>query len=355
MKNLLDHSPLLSQADFKQLFRKRMRAELVATKTICARQTAVISHAFDQAIERQAVEPYERPYYAYLGFKAHHGTETEELIKLCLALEFYNMALLLQDDVFDQDLVRNGQRNIYGLFIEETEKTGVPEKVAESSAILVGNLFFGLAFAKLDELTVSEAVKKNLRAVIFEANVLLSLGQLVDTRGTFDQLQALDISSIISGYRLKNQFNIEMPLHMGVILAEGIKSEWPTLFARPLGIAVQIVNDIDILFSSRFDEKTTSDLRNGKPTLITFLTWHSCDTAGKRFIESLMGNRNIGPRDIILLKEMMTTTQAVRVATDLCAQHCNQSAEALLSQSKLSPSALEAMLRLVDKTQQRAQ
>lgn len=347
-------SDILPYEEFKQQFQERICLELAQIQSICAKRTAVASRMLEHIISQQPAEPYKRPYYAYLGYRACHGSDNEELMKLGVALELYNIALLIQDDVFDQDEVRNGRQNLYGWLVQAARKKGESEKAAEAAAILIGDLLFGLAFAKLDDLSASGKVKKMLRQTIFEANVLLSLGQLVDTQAQFGHISNLDTATVIAGYDLKNQFNVELPIRMGTVLAGSEGATWPGQFAKPLAVAIQIVNDNDLLFSTRVDEKTTSDLRNGKPTLTVLFTWQNSNTKEKAFIKSLMGKQHIGRKEVERLKALMVTTNATSKASKVCLEHCSKSRAVLARQAGLQYQAVEAMLQLVDGVGSRA-
>lgn len=282
------------------------------------------------AYEVSRHSPFKRPYFAYLGYKGAGGTVNEVFTELGVGLELYDAALLLHDDIIDDDTMRNGWPNVYGVYADKLQGAHA-KKTAASLALICGDTLYGLAFEKLLNLPVAETAQAVLSQTLFNAHLVLHAGQSTDIITETQKLSELTEEQIISGYKLKNQFNLEMPMQMGALAAgktlDAVKAI--STFAYPLGAAIQIANDIDVLFSERFDSKTTADLRGNKKTLILWYAWQKCTAKEKEFILSCMGNENITRAQVASLTQLLETTGARQAAYNKGRTYVRQAAQAL--------------------------
>jgi geranylgeranyl diphosphate synthase type I len=140
-------------------------------------------------------------------------------------------------------------------------------------------------------------------------------GQMLDVevslkRNGFDEQDSIKISHYKTAH-----YTIIGPMQLGAILAgaEGELLEKIEEFGKNLGIAFQIQDDILGVFG---DEKTlgksvTSDVEEGKNTLLISHALKHADTKQKAFLEMHYGKGELTEENFAKLKQILETTGAL--------------------------------------------
>jgi geranylgeranyl pyrophosphate synthase len=203
--------------------------------------------------------------------------------RIALAIEIFHKASLVHDDVEDDDPLR------YGL-------PAVHRKHGVAAAVNVGDYLIGLGYrlvaAQRQPLGAAAA---DILAVFADAHTRLCEGQGAELswRDRPDReltpLEALRISA------LKTAPAFEAALMAGVRLAGPVAAcrEEIARFARHLGAAYQIVNDLDDWQPSQTSGRPGGDLLHGRPTVLWALAM-----------------ANLPPRDRLELKSLVRTEGA---------------------------------------------
>jgi geranylgeranyl diphosphate synthase type I len=197
------------------------------------------------------------------------------------AIELLQTYLLIHDDWMDGDTVRRGGPTVHVALA----KAYGHEHNGASSAILAGDMACALA----QELVVhaelpGDRLRETLRAFVTMQREVI-LGQ------TLDVLGAKDIDVI---HDLKTgSYTVRGPIALGHALAGGSQEAWGALeaFARPIGIAFQLRDDIIGTFGDEKETGKTSatDLRVGKRTAPVVFALERLDAKGRAELESLLG------------------------------------------------------------------
>ena len=180
--------------------------------------------------------------------------------RIALAMEVFHKASLVHDDIEDDDPFRYGLPAIH-------RKYGVP------AAINVGDYLIGLGYRLVagERSSLSGDVVADILARLAEAHTKLCEGQGAELawRDAPDKriapLEALEI------YALKTAPAFQAALYAGMRLAgpAAAMAEPAARFARHLGVAFQVLNDLEDWRRQQPNKRTTgTDVLAGRPTVL---------------------------------------------------------------------------------------
>lgn len=234
-----------------------------------------------------------RPFITLAAYDALAGDETSGLGSLesaaripdavkrvALAIEVFHKASLVHDDVEDDDLFRYGHPAIHRRF-------GV------STAINVGDYLIGLGYrlvasqhGQLPADTVADILAR-----LADAHTKLCEGQGAELAWRDARDKRLTPSEALRIYALKTAPAFEAALFAGLRLAgPADQSREPAArFARHLGVAFQILNDLDDWQTEQPNKRMRgTDLLGGRPTVLWALALETLPLAERRQMESLL-------------------------------------------------------------------
>lgn len=229
--------------------------------------------------------------------------KTENILKIAAAYEIFHTAILAHDDVIDQSKLRRGQASLYQAL--GGNHCGI------SQAISLGDCGFFLASRVISEAQFPE--QKKVKALQFFFKVMLDtgLGEMLDV-GRGDALTIMKLKTA--------RYTIAGPLQLGAILA-GAKEQLLRLlgdFGEGLGIAFQIQDDILGVFGSfkRTGKSVTSDIEEGKNTLLFQYAFKNADAKQRNVLEKLYGRGKIEDQGVESLKQVFKKTRALDCAKE---------------------------------------
>ena len=238
--------------------------------------------------------------------------------RAALSIETFHNASLVHDDIEDDDPFRYGEQTLHRQF-------GIP------TAINVGDYLIGLGYrlvsreaGQLGAETAVEIVDR-----IADAHMKLSEGQgaeLIWRDSHHKRLSALDALKI---YALKTSPAFEAALLVGLRMAGPIDSyiEPISQFARNLGVAFQILNDLNDWRGDNFNKMTSGgDVLGGRPTILWALALEALSEPERAKLEALVSEGE-----------------------------CSSEAIARVRQFYAQAGVFEKAQRLVDKYQERAE
>jgi geranylgeranyl diphosphate synthase type I len=258
-----------------------------------------------------------RPAFAYWGFRAAGGQDSNEILKAATALEFLQACALIHDDVMDESDTRRGNPSSHRQFEalhNQSGWLGDSKQFGIGGAILLGDLCLSWA----DELLMKSG---------FETNRLTDAKNLYDLMRTellagqyLDLLEQAksnaSIENILQVITYKSaKYTIERPLHMGALLAGADSKTIETLsdYGLPLGVAFQLRDDILGVFG---DEKITGkpagdDLREGKRTVLVATALSKTSGSAHELLKNSLGDKGLSSVTIADLQEILTKSGAV--------------------------------------------
>ncbi len=210
-----------------------------------------------------------RPYLTMVG----NGRVDERVVPIAAAQELVHAAMLIHDDIIDQDFVRRGQKNIggiyldiYGEVLDETRAT----HYANSAAIMAGDALLSEAYFLVNSSSYDGEVKQKVFNQLHVSIYEVIGGELMDVESGFMQGRQFDPLQI---YRYKtSSYSFIGPLLSGAYCAGESQPVIDALneFATDIGIAFQIQDDLLGVFGeeSTTGKSTLTDIHEGKQTVL---------------------------------------------------------------------------------------
>lgn len=298
-----------------------------------------------------------RPAFCYWGYVAVAGSPEGDLraalIRAAASLDLLHSSALVHDDVMDASDLRRGRPAAHRQFEQlhaDLGFLGDPVAFGRSGAILLGDLLLiwsmqmlhesGLGMEVLDRgLPVMEVMRTEVTAgqfldVVSQARDRSSYrpaGASSDETAGDDQKRlqrALDEASRVVEYK-SARYTVRRPLQFGAALgaADDHLQEQLGAFGSPIGRAFQYRDDLLGVFGdSRVTGKPTGDdLREGKRTVLVAQALAGSDSAGRKLLETQVGNPDLDADGIAELQDVITASGA-REAVEQMIDHDHQQA-----------------------------
>ena len=275
--------------------------------------------------------------------------ESDYSIPLALAYEIFQTAILVHDDIIDQDDIRRGKETIH----KKNRDVYEDSHVGDSIAICMGD--YGLYSANK---VISDAYSKdiNLGKVLsyFNTTVLNTIkGELLDVilpvQSKRKEVKGKELDdSIYNIYRLKTaHYTIIGPLCVGLILggAEDSILKEITEFGEKVGIAFQIQDDLLGIYSNETGKVKGSDIREFKQTI---LYSHILNTEYKDALLEIYGKEDISENTIEQVQEFFKKAGSYDYATNKMNALYDESLEILNQISWISEDKKELLRGFVE-------
>lgn len=219
-----------------------------------------------------------RPQLVWTSYAAFGGTDALRCSALGAAFELLHAALVIHDDVIDQDLTRRGRTNIAGIYGRGALERGMPEEearhVGRSVAIVAGDMLLAAAFRAVRELDCPEPARRAIADLMDRAVADAASGELEDI--LIAQDASISLGDVLEMERQKTAvYSFAAPLAAGALLAGAPAAAAAALelLGEKVGIAYQVIDDVLGTFGDpgQTGKSVTSDLRGGKMTALTAL------------------------------------------------------------------------------------
>lgn len=268
------------------------------------------------------------------GGENHLTTSVSDSVRrAAMSIETFHKASLVHDDIQDNDSFRYGEETIH-------KRYGIP------TAINVGDYLIGLGYRLVsrESKTLGADVVADILDNLADSHLRLSEGQGAELlwRDARDKrLKPLDALKI---YALKTSPAFEAAMFSGIRLA-GPAEEYKEpvrQFARNLGVAFQILNDLNDWQGDEHNKLSAGgDILGGRPTVLWALALEGLPPAAQEELLSLANNdhRRAGDR-IARVRELYEQAGVFERAARLIDKH-QERAEAIAD--KLQPEELRRL------------
>lgn len=265
---------------------------------------------------------------------AARAAELSDAVKrAALSIETFHKASLVHDDIEDDDAFRYGDATVH-------------RKHGQATAINVGDYLIGLGYRLVsrERAALGADVAADVLDRLAEAHMKLCEGQGAELlwRDARDKrLTPLDALKI---YALKTAPAFEAALFAGVRLAgpvEGL-AEPLAQFARNLGVAFQILNDLDDWEGDSHNKLAAGgDVLGGRPTVLWALALEALGPPERQELESLLARRPVDAAVLARVRELYRAAGVFEKAARLVDKH-QQRAEAVVD--AVQPEELRRLL-----------
>ena len=226
-----------------------------------------------------------RPLAIYAGYRAAERSEEpnfEDVVTLGASIELLQTYLLIQDDWMDDDEERRGGPAAHVAFKRQVGDT----KLAASLAILAGDIAAGFAF----ELLHATRFPPRRAAAALQAFTTMHFEVVCG-----QQLDLLGHEAVTLVHHLKTgSYTVRGPVTLGALLGDASDEQLQALerFARPLGIAFQLRDDVLGTFGDTHStgKPAGHDLREGKNTALVSEARTLLSAADRDRLDEVLGN-----------------------------------------------------------------
>ncbi|MCR6713239.1 MAG: polyprenyl synthetase family protein [Demequina sp.] len=241
------------------------------------------------------------------SYAAHGGNDPHAVAPVAAALELFQAAALVHDDVLDDANTRRGRPTTHLTFAKEHADrggTGAPERFGLAGAVLAGDLSLVAATRAIAGAPLGEAQATTMR-LFTEMMELVTVGQYLDMRIAATPLTALDgqLEDIRATMRAKTaSYTAEFPLALGASAAGASPAQIEAARAAglPAGIAFQLRDDLLGLVgdSSVTGKPVGEDIREGKRTVPLWHAWTRADAAARSALEVAVGRPSASEAEV---------------------------------------------------------
>ncbi|MGC8861175.1 MAG: polyprenyl synthetase family protein [Armatimonadota bacterium] len=269
------------------------------------------------------------------------GGDEEVVIPAAAGVEMFHTWTLVHDDLIDNDDLRRGGPTVHKL--GETfasEKLGYDEfksrEYGRNLAVLTGDSQHGFTVSlfcecarsgRLDPRVVLDVIHYLETRVV---NTLIE-GEILDVQYSQMPVEQLTQDDIVRMLWMKTGVLYEFAAGAGAML--GLNTSDPehpwvaalSRFAGRCGTAFQLQDDILGLVGKQeqLGKPIGSDLREGKRTTIVLFAFESADIAQKKFLASVLGNKQVSAGEIEKARQTMISLGAVERTAKLAMEHVN--------------------------------
>lgn len=270
-----------------------------------------------------------RPVLAWIGWRAAAAEGHPEprsasaLLNLAAALELFQAAALVHDDVIDRSDTRRAQPSVHIRFEDRHRRSGWSGDAAHfgtTGAILSGDLALAWA-SELFDLAVEAEPSNALQAgrVFRQMHTEVITGQYLDVVAevsgpTASESEAVHRARTVLTYK-SAKYSTEYPIVLGCALAGGSAELCAALAAAalPLGVAFQLRDDVLGVFGDPgiTGKPVGDDLREGKRTELIAYGLHRAPEPAAAELEAMLGNPELTEEDAARIQDILTSAGAL--------------------------------------------
>lgn len=283
------------------------------------------------------------------------GSETEEsLVSAGAAMELFQTALLIHDDIMDRDKQRRGRESIFYQYVMNAQEQldNDAYHTGEALGICAGDVAFFLGFELLTKVAVDyQSYKKIINRCAKELSYV-GIAQMQDVYFGTTKGEVTD-QDIVNLYRYKTgRYTFSLPLSVGCIIAgrQADTLEKIEALGELLGIIFQIKDDELGLFGEETEigKPVGSDIIEGKKTLFSLFLRQAVQKEELDRIEQIFGNSTIGSDEIDYIRKLIDTNGIRSRVNDIVGKLAEQIDETILALGELHEDGKERLRRLVD-------
>ncbi|AEG44556.1 polyprenyl synthetase family protein [Isoptericola variabilis] len=276
-----------------------------------------------------------RAAFCYWSYRAHGGTGEpgpvrDAAVRAGAALELFQAAALLHDDVMDASDTRRGRPTAHRAFEARHSQAGWAgraDRFGASAAILLGDLCLVACQRELGE-ALEPLPTPTVRAAreLFDAmQSEVIVGQYLDVLVQAEPWgvdPAADEDRARTVIRAKSaRYSVERPLALGAVLAGAPADRLDAIGAAglPLGEAFQLRDDVLGVFGDPAvtGKPAGDDLREGKRTVLMARTMAGADDAERALVATRLGDPALDDHAVDALRAAIVRTGALEGVEEL--------------------------------------
>lgn len=306
-----------------------------------------------------------RAAFCYWGWRAAGADDDERAVRAGAALELFQAAALLHDDLIDGSDTRRGLPAAHRRLAAEHRASGWDgdaDRFGEAGAVLAGDLCLAWSAELLADASADlpRARREAGRAVYDRMATQLVGGQFLDVvvqaQPADDPAAQLERARRVIRFKTV-QYTVEHPLHLGARLAGADDHLLAGLsrYAAAVGEAFQLRDDVLGVFGDPdvTGKPSGDDVREGKRTVLLALARAAASPDQHAVLDAHVGDPALDPRGVERVREVLVATGALAEVERRIGALADDALRAL-DDLTLPPPAGPALARLVGTATRRA-
>jgi len=280
-----------------------------------------------------------RPAFCYWGWRGAGGPDGEAIVVAAAALEFFQAAALIHDDVMDDSDTRRGMPAVHRRFAtlhRGSGWTGDGERFGLAGAVLAGDLCLVWSDQLFTASGLDDATLRLGRGVFDRMRTELMGGQYLDMLEQAVAAQrvggAVERARRVIRYK-SAKYTIEHPLLIGGSLAGADAALLATYsaYGLPLGEAFQLRDDVLGVFGdpAQTGKPAGDDLREGKRTVLVAKALETATPVQAQEVRRLLGDPGLDAAGVETLRTIIVETGALDAVEQLVDELVGRSRAAL--------------------------
>ncbi|WP_350352035.1 polyprenyl synthetase family protein [Microbacterium sp. A8/3-1] len=287
---------------------------------------------------------------AVARFRDRDAAEADALWDTCAALEIFQSAALVHDDLIDNSDTRRGRPAAHRALEashREAGWAGDAEPFGRASAVLLGDLLVAWSDDLLESALEGHPHARTVRREYARMRRDVTTGQYLDIAeesawsvndGGLHAERALRVVSLKSA-----RYSIEQPLALGGALAGAEQDQMAALrsFGHPVGMAFQLRDDILGVYgdSSVTGKPAGDDLREGKRTVLVALTREALDSSARNLLDEMLGDPELSAQQVSFVQATIADSGALERVETMISDYARE-ADRALSGARLDNAAV---------------
>ncbi|HUD11413.1 MAG TPA: polyprenyl synthetase family protein [Candidatus Saccharimonadia bacterium] len=273
-----------------------------------------------------------RPYLVYLSYSAASGADIAPVAEVLAATEFLHFALLIHDDIIDQDTFRYGGPNISGKYRQGKPQTASVSQSAEAAALLAGDLALSYVYELLAEAPLDDGARLALVSELGRQFEVVLAGQFLDS--VHGELSGVRLQDILRVNLLKTaSYSTSGPLKLGLILSgQGSHLLEPFVsYGDALGVLFALTDDLIGMFevSGTTGKPSCSDLHEGKLTALFYYARKMLKGGDLDVLNNVMGKPHRADENLDDIRRVLIASGAKSQIQKLAQDYCQKATDAL--------------------------
>jgi len=295
-----------------------------------------------------------RPYLVVIGY----GKLDDAIVPIAAAQEMVHAAVLMHDDIIDQDTVRRNMLNVNGRYLERYQPYLPHHEAlhyAYSAGLLAGDALLSEAYLAIAQSSMQADIKMAVAGRLHHSIFEVLGGELLDVEASFISDITYDPMTI-SRYKTSG-YSFVGPLHVGAICRGAPEQDFKLLenFGINAGIGFQLQDDLLGVFGLQTDtgKSNLNDLREGKDTYLieNYSQRLAPGSPERQAFDATFGNLSATDAELAVLKENIETSGARAETEQKIGFYYDQAVAALAGLTH--PEQADELTRLVELLRER--
>lgn len=263
-----------------------------------------------------------------------------DVISAAAALEVFQAAALVHDDLIDNSDTRRGRPAAHRAFEaghSDSRWFGDAEAFGRSAAVLLGDLLVAWSDDLLEEGLRDAGHADAARRVYARMRQDVTIGQFLDVAEESAFVAAPEAEHPERALRIASlksaRYSVQQPLLLGAALAGADAGQTAALsaFGLPVGMAFQLRDDVLGVFGDTAvtGKPSGDDLREGKRTLLIAYAREQLGAGARRVFDELVGDPTLDDEQVRSLQRTIAETGALERVEDHIAAFAAEADRAL--------------------------